>query len=59
MKKMPLMLVLSMFLAFSAVLQPARAEGRLSLNRRCDFLVEVGRNFDDARLLFLSSSIRF
>ena len=27
-KQMPLMLVLSMFLAFSAVLQPAQAEGR-------------------------------
>ena len=58
-KQMPLMLVLSMFLVFSAVLKPVRAKGRLSLNRRCDFLVEVDSNFDDTRLLFLSSSIRF
>jgi len=60
-KQMHLISVMSMFLAFSAVLQPARAKGecRLSLNRRWDFLVEVGSNFDDTPLLFLSSSIRF
>ena len=58
-KQMHLISVMSMFLAFSAVLQPTRARGRTILNRRWDFLVEVGSNFDDTPLLFLSSSIRF
>jgi hypothetical protein len=33
--------------------------GRLSLDRRWDAMVEVGSNFDDARMLILSGSFRF
>jgi hypothetical protein len=33
--------------------------GSLSLNRRWDVMVEVGRNFDDARMLVLSGTVRF
>ena len=33
--------------------------GSLSLNRRWDVMAEVSSNFDDARLLVLSASIRF
>lgn len=33
--------------------------GRLSLDRRWDVMAEVGSNFDDARMLVLSGSIRF
>lgn len=33
--------------------------GSLSLNRRWDVMAEVGSNFDDARMLVLSGSIRF
>lgn len=32
---------------------------RLSLNRRFDVMVEVGSNFDDARMLVLSGNVRF
>jgi len=58
-KQMPLILVLLMFLAISSIVQPTQSGGSLSLNRRCDFLIEVSSNFDDARLLALSGSIRF
>jgi hypothetical protein len=33
--------------------------GRLSLDRRWDAMVEVGSNFDDARMLVLSATVRF
>ena len=33
--------------------------GRLSLHRRVDLMVEVGSNFDDARMLVLSGTVRF
>jgi hypothetical protein len=33
--------------------------GRLSVDRRWDAMVEVGSNFDDARMLILSGSFRF
>jgi len=33
--------------------------GRLSLDRRWDAMIEVGSNFDDARMLIMSGSIRF
>ena len=33
--------------------------GRLSLNRRVDLMAEVGTNFDDARMLVLSATVRF
>jgi len=33
--------------------------GRLSLNRRWDLMVELGSNFNDARMLVMSASFRF
>lgn len=33
--------------------------GRLSLDRRWEAMVEVGSNFDDARMLVLSGTFRF
>jgi len=33
--------------------------GRLSLDRRWDIMAEVGSNFDDARMLVLSGTVRF